>query len=296
VQPLRLAISPDSDDAFMAWAIAAGRVDTEGLRFELSTGDVQELNRHAASDEPPFDISAISFGALPLLADRWSVLTTAASFGIGTGPKVVVPANVQQTPEDPLAPLAGRRIAIPGENTSARLCFGLAMQGRSFEPLYVPFDGIVPTVLAGDAAGGVIIHEEGLRVAEHDLRLVLDLGAWWSEASGGLPLPLGATAVRRDLPAELKGRIQGVLRAAIEVGLQNRAEALAYARPASKGLAPGLLDRYIDDYVNRLSVDFGDEGRRALMEFLRRAEAAGLIDATAERVEIVSEHRSAGAG
>lgn len=285
---LRLAISPDSDDAFMAWALDAGRVDTEGLRFVITAKDVQDLNEDAARGEPPFDISAISFGALPVLADRWSVLTTGSSFGIGTGPKVVSltpPTN----PSDPLAAFEGQDIALPGRNTTAALCFAMAMGEREFNPLYVPFDAIVETVVDGHVAGGVIIHEEGLRFADHALHLLMDLGAWWQESSGGLPLPLGATALRRDLPAEVKQRIQRVMKASIKCGLEHRGEALAYARPASKGLPPELLDQYINDYVNPMSIDFGERGLSALRMLLERAENMGLIPPTLERLEIIMD-------
>ncbi len=284
----RLGISPDSDDAFMAWALDARRVETEGLQFTITAKDVQALNEDALSDDPPFDISAISFGALPVLADRWSVLTTGASFGLGTGPKVVSTMAASDS-ADPLAGFEGKTIALPGRNTTAAMCFSLAMGDRSFTPLYVPFDAIVPTVLSGRTDGGVIIHEDGLRVAEHKLHLLLDLGVWWQQSSGGLPLPLGATAVRRDLSMDEKQRIQRVLKASVEYGLEHRKEALEYAVPASKGLSPELLDRYIDDYVNPLSIDFGDDGRRALIEMLKRAEDRQLIPATVDRLEIIAD-------
>lgn len=281
---LRLAISPDSDDAFMAWAIAEAQIDLRGLSFDIISADVQALNEAAASTTPPYDVSAISFGALPVLADTWSVLTTAASFGIGVGPKLVSAAPLA------VAALEGARIAIPGAHTSARIALHLYLAAHGIGTThdhYVPFDQIAATVTSGRTQAGVIIHEDGLRLDAHHLHRIADLGAWWQSHSG-LPLPLGATAIRRNLPLELKQRACAVLQAAVQAGLDRRQEALAWARPTAKGLTESELEQYITDYVNALSVDFGNQGIEAIHSFLGQAETQGLIEPTTKRLEIIA--------
>jgi len=265
--PITLGHSPDPDDAFMHHAIARGRIDTGGLRFEHVVEDIESLNRRALAGE--IDETAISFHAYAFVADRYRLLRCGGAFGEGYGPVVVAtrPLRVEDLPKV--------RVAVPGERTTAALALRLA--AGPCETVAVPFDRIVEALRRGEADAGVLIHEGQITFAEEGLSKVLDLGAWWREETG-LPLPLGGNAVRRDL-GDLGERIGDVLARSIRHALDHRAEALEYALGFARGLAREKADRFVGMYVNEATVDFGDRGLRAIRALYERAAAEGLLPA-----------------
>jgi len=268
----------------MIWALATGQLVPEGLSLELGSGDVEGLNLQAMTQDPPWDVTAISFGALPVLADHWAVLASGASFGVGVGPQVVEASKRNSRgPKD----LRGKRVALPGANTSAALAFGLYLEGIEVEAVQLEFSEIPQAVAQGKVDAGVVIHEAGLQLGSLGLRAVVDLGQWWGQQTDGLPLPLGATAVRRSLPLDSQQHIDAILRESISLALEHRQQALAWAHPKAKGLSPELLDEYIRRYVNPLTLDFGDRGEEAMRTFLQRGHSLGLIPETASRVVLV---------
>jgi 5,8-dihydroxy-2-naphthoate synthase len=268
---LTLGHSPDPDDAFMFWALAENKVETSGLQFEHILQDIETLNQRAERSE--LDVTALSAHAYVYLTDRYLLLNSGSSMGQGYGPMVVAREALSL---DDLRSKA--RIAIPGERTSAflalRLCIG------DFDYIVVPFDEIIPTVLEGKADAGLIIHEGQLTYADEGLRLIVDLGEWWSGETDGLPLPLGVNAIRRDLPPDVLRQADRVLRESIEWGLDHRADALKHAGKWGRDLDADRTDRFVGMYVNELTLDYGESGRAALHEFFRRASGAGLIPPT----------------
>lgn len=267
-EPVRVGHSPDPDDAFMVWAIAEGIIDLRGFTIELVPADIQTLNAWAA--EGRLEATAMSVAAYPAVAERYRLLGHGASLGEGYGPVVI--AREPRTPAD----LAGKRVAVPGPATTAFLTSRLALP--AFEPVQIDFAEIMEAVQAGEVDAGVVIHEGQLDWAERGFSRVLDLGAWWLEETG-LPLPLGAVAMRRDLPEGRAADLSTVLREAIEAGLAHRDEALDYAIGFGRGIAPERNDRFVGMYVNELTLDYGERGRAAVAELLTRGAAAGLIPA-----------------
>jgi 1,4-dihydroxy-6-naphthoate synthase len=276
---IQLGHSPDPDDAFMFYALAEGRIDTGEFRFVHLLRDIETLNRWAT--EGRLEITALSVHAYAYLTDRYRLLPHGASMGERYGPVVVA-----REPMDP-AELPARRIAIPGRLTSAFLALQLAV-GRMDEPVIVPFDRILDAVADGEVDAGLVIHEGQLTYERQGLGLVIDLGEWWADATGGLPLPLGANAVRRDLGDDVGRRLSALLRESIAFGLEHRIEALAHAARYGRGLDGDLADRFVGMYVNERTLDYGEEGRAAVVELLRRGHEAGLIDRRPE-VEFVDE-------
>ena len=268
-QLIRLGHSPDPDDAFMFYAIARDKIPLDGFAFEHVLRDIQTLNDWAK--EGRLEVTALSVHAYAYLADRYRLLPHGASMGEQYGPIVV--AREQIEPEQ----LPGMRIAVPGILTSAFLELQLAI-GAVPDPVIVPFDRILDVVEAGEVDAGLVIHEGQLTYRQQGLQLVMDLGEWWHELTGGLPLPLGANAVRRDLGEETMVRLSRVLRESIAHGLDNRAEALAYAAQFGRGLDDPLADRFVGMYVNDRTLDYGEDGRAAVAELLRRGHEAGLVD------------------
>lgn len=269
-QLIRLGHSPDPDDAFMFYALAKDKIPTDGFRFEHELNDIETLNRWALAGK--LEVTAISVHAYAYVADRYRLLPHGASMGEQYGPIVV--AREPMSVDD----LQGKRIAVPGLWTSAFLELQLAI-GTVADPLVVPFDEILDTVERGDADAGLVIHEGQLTYQTQGLQLVLDLGEWWHELTGGLPLPLGANAVRRDLGEETMVRLSKVLHDSIKFGLDHRDDALEYAGGFGRGLNDDLTDRFVGMYVNDRTLDYGDAGRAAVAELLDRAAAAGLIPA-----------------
>ncbi len=269
-QLIRLGHSPDPDDAFMFYALAKDMIPTDGFRFEHELNDIETLNRWAV--EGRLEVTAISVHAYAYLADKYRLLPHGASMGEQYGPIVVAREPMS------VADLAGKTIAVPGLWTSAYLELQLAI-GKVANPILVPFDEILNTVERGEADAGLVIHEGQLTYQKQGLQLVLDLGEWWHELTGGLPLPLGANAVRRDLGEETMVRLSKVLYDSIKFGLDHRADALDYAGGFGRGLNDDLTDRFVGMYVNDRTLDYGDEGRAAVAELLDRAAAAKLIPA-----------------
>ncbi len=257
---IRVGHSADPDDAFMFWAIDAGRVDTRGIEFEQVVSDIQTLNEWAT--EGRLEVTAISMGAYPSVADHYMLLPHGASFGENYGPILV------SQDELTLDELRHEEIVIPGRLTTAYLVLRLLL-GGDVRVRELPFDEILDEVSSGRARVGLVIHEGQLTYAQAGLKRLVDLGVFWHGATG-LPLPLGVTVIRRDLGEAIPG-ISAVLGDAIEVGLDQRDEALAYAEGYGRGIDSETADRFVAMYVNEYTVDYGETGRRAVDELLRRS-------------------------
>lgn len=266
---LRLAHSPDSDDAFMFYALAAGEIDTGDRRYVHELADIETLNRRAQGGE--LEITAVSFHAYAWLHERYALLPHGGSLGDGYGPRLVArePLSGEVT-----RALAGKLIAIPGERTTANLV--LRLLRRDLRTTIVPFDRIEDAVLEGRADVGLLIHEGQLTYADRGLFLWQDLGAWFKDRTG-LPLPLGGNVVRKDLGETLVKEISRDLRASIVYALEHRASALAHAQQYARGLDPARTDTFVRMYVNDYTVDYGPTGRAAVQRLLDDAHAAGLI-------------------
>lgn len=264
---IRVAHSPDSDDAFMFYALAKGLIDTGDYEFEHVLDDIETLNREAFA--VTYDVTAVSIHAYAHLDDRYALLASGASMGDGYGPVVVArePISVDRLHEV--------EIAVPGTLTSAALA--LKLWNPELNTTVRRFDDIIPAVLDGDVDAGVVIHEGQLTWRDDGLVRLVDLGAWWAAQTDGLPLPLGGNVIRRDLGLETMAPVADLLRQSIEYSLANREQALDYALEFGRGLDRGQADRFVGMYVNELTVDYGERGRRAVREFLGRAHAARLI-------------------
>ncbi len=265
---VRVGHSPDPDDAFMFYGIAAGKVDTAGFAIDQVLEDIESLNRRALAGE--LEVSAVSIHAFAHLADRYALMPCGASMGDGYGPLVVA-----REPLDP-AQLAERTIAVPGTMTSAFLALRLYL-GRDYRYEVVPFDRILDVVREGGADAGLVIHEGQLTYGREGLHRIVDLGVWWAERTGGLPLPLGGNVVRKDLGGPTMSALTRVLRDSIDYGLDHRAEALEYALDFGRGLDGALADRFVGMYVNDLTRDYGERGRRAITRFLEEGIEAGVV-------------------
>jgi 1,4-dihydroxy-6-naphthoate synthase len=260
---IKLGHSPDPDDAFMFWAIAAGEIDTRGFQFEQVLQDIQTLNEWAL--EGRLEVTAISLHAYPFVQDRYALLPHGASIGSGYGPVLVA--------REPIAfdQLGSAEIVVPGRMTTAFLTLRLAL--GEFTHRELPFDQILDEVSSGRADAGLVIHEGQLTYAEAGLHKVLDLGEWWLLETG-LPLPLGVNVARRDVGDRLPD-LSAVLLDSIQAGLSNRREAMRYAMRFGRGIDVKTADRFVEMYVNELTCDYGDEGRKAVAELLGRGDAIG---------------------
>ncbi len=264
---ITLGHSPDSDDAFMFYALAKNKIDTGAFTYRHILRDIETLNQRAAVGE--LDITAISVHAYAYVHHRYAILTAGGSLGIGYGPLVVTrePMSVDD--------LKNVKIAIPGKMTSAylalRLCIG------EFDYDVVPFDQIIPAVIAGRVDAGLIIHEGQLLYTQQGLHKVIDLGEWWKEETGGLPLPLGANAIRKDLGEETLAQIAPVMRQTIEYSLANRKEALAYALTYAGDMPADKADRFVGMYVNDLTLHLGEDGKKSYQLFLDQGHQEGII-------------------
>src|SRR3954471_4916605 len=264
---IRVGHSPDSDDAFMFYALTHDKLDTGGLRFVHQLEDIETLNRRALDGE--LEVSAVSIHAFAHLADRYALLGSGSSMGDRYGPTLI---SREPTTLDALR---GRTIAIPGKLTTAYLTLQLCL-GRDVPVVVMPFDQILGAVAEGKVDAGLIIHEGQLYYGSKGLHKVVDLGQWWFEQTG-LPLPLGGNVVRKDLGDALILEIARLLKASIRYALDHRPEALAYALKYARDLDPALADRFVGMYVNEWTVDYGPVGRQADRTLLRRASEAGLI-------------------
>ena len=265
---ISIAHSPDSDDAFMFYAMTQGKLDTSGLAIEHELQDIETLNQ--AAFEGTHEITAFSLHAYAYLHDRYALMPSGASFGDGYGPVVVS--------REPLSrdELAGATVAIPGELTTAHLA--LKLWNPEVETTIAPFDRILDVVREGEVPAGVVIHEGQLTFGDEGLHCVCDLGVWWGEEVGG-PLPLGANGIRKDLPPDVSARLCRLLTESVTYALENRAEALSYASRYARGIEddPVRSDKFVGMYVNHWTQDYGEAGRRAVQELLDRGFAAGLI-------------------
>jgi 1,4-dihydroxy-6-naphthoate synthase len=248
---IRVGHSADPDDAFMAWAFEVGRVETRGLQFELVAADIQTLNQWAV--EGRLEVTALSAGAYPAVADRYVLLPHGASFGEGYGPIVVSREELS------LDELRDLEIVTPGALTTANRVLKRALGDVITRDL--PFDAILDEVVSGRARAGLLIHEGQLTYAEHGLHKLLDLGIWWRDETG-LPLPLGVVVARRDV--ERVEDVSAVVRDAIDVGLANRDEAMRYAMAFGRGIDAATADEFVAMYVNDLTLDMGERGREAI--------------------------------
>jgi len=264
---IRVAHSPDSDDAFMFYALARQLIDTGELRFEHVLSDIEGLNREAF--EGTYEVTAVSIHAYAHLDDRYALLGSGASMGDGYGPVLVAREAV-----DPDW-LREMKVAIPGRLTSASLA--LKMWNPALQTVTLPFDQIMPAVSSGEVDAGVVIHEGQLTWRDEGFHLIVDLGEWWAKETDGLPLPLGGNVIRRDLGDELCARIAALLKQSIEYSLEHREEALDYALAYGRGLDRAKADRFVGMYVNDLTVDYGERGKKAMRAFLERAFEERLI-------------------
>jgi 1,4-dihydroxy-6-naphthoate synthase len=266
MKTIRVGHSPDSDDAFMFYALAEGKIDTGDIRYVHELQDIETLNQRALRGE--LEVTAVSIHAYAHLSDRYALLPHGASMGDRYGPRLV--ARTAMKRED----VRGKRVAVPGMLTSAYLAMRLFEP--TFTPVPMPFDKIEDAVANGEVDAGLLIHEGQLTYGELGLHLVVDLGQWWFEETG-LPLPLGGNVVRRDLGEPLIAVISRHLRASIEYGLKHRHAALDHSMRYARGLDRDKADAFIGMYVNAWTLDYGTRGREAVRQFLARGVAAGVI-------------------
>jgi 1,4-dihydroxy-6-naphthoate synthase len=263
---IHLAHSPDSDDAFMFYALADGQIDTQGLSYVHELQDIETLNTRALRGE--LDVTAVSIHAYAYLSERYALLPHGASMGDGYGPMLV--ASKPMTSED----TSGKRIAVPGMMTSAYLALKLFQP--DFVPVVVPFDQIEQAVTRGDVDAGLLIHEGQLTYKDEGLHLVADMGAWWLKKTG-LPLPLGGNVIRKDMPRDVQKKVSRHLRESIAYGLDHRKNALDHAMRFARGLDRSKADTFVGMYVNDWTLDYGERGRAAIRLFLEEGVRSGVI-------------------
>jgi len=268
VREITVAHSPDSDDAFMFYALATNMVRVPGLRFTHTLCDIETLNRMAREGEGLYDVTAISFHAYPYIQARYALLPSGGSVGDAYGPMIVSTRAYSQDE------IKLKRIAVPGKLTTAYLVLNLFAPGIETE--VVPFDQIIPQIKLGNFEAGLIIHEGQLTYDRSGLYRIVDLGKWWHEVTG-LPLPLGGNAIRRSLGPELMAGVSNALRKSIEYALDHRAEALGYALQFARDLDPQLADKFVGMYVNERTLDYGPDGREAVRRLLDMGYKAGII-------------------
>jgi 1,4-dihydroxy-6-naphthoate synthase len=263
---IRIAHSPDSDDAFMFYGLASGKVPSLGYELEHVLSDIETLNR--AAFDGTYEITAVSFHAYAHLTEKYILLPHGASMGDRYGPVVVAR-------KDGPSSLKGVRVAIPGELTTAFL--SLRLFDPEVEHVVMPFDQIQDKVHSGAVQAGLLIHEGQLTYAEEGLKKIVDLGEWWADRTGGLPLPLGGNVIKRDLGPTHINALSRLLHDSIAFGLNHRDEAVQYSMQFGRGLDRARTDKFVGMYVNDLTLDYGERGRQAVKRLLGDAEAAGLI-------------------
>jgi 1,4-dihydroxy-6-naphthoate synthase len=276
IREISIAHSPDSDDAFMFYGLATNKVRVPGYKFSHSLCDIETLNRKA-QNEAFYDVTAISFHAYPYLQENYTLMGCGGSVGEGYGPMIVSPRQLSH------ADLRKVKVAVPGTLTTAYLA--LKIFNPEIETAVVPFDQIIPQVLAGKYEAGLIIHEGQLTYSHNGLRKILDLGVWWRETTG-LVLPLGGNAIRRSLGAESHTIISKALRDSIQHGLDHREQALEYAMQFARDLDTNLASRFVSMYVNERTLDYGPDGREAIRKLLDMGHERGIIP-IAPKVEFV---------
>jgi 5,8-dihydroxy-2-naphthoate synthase len=272
---IRVAHSPDSDDAFMFYALAEGKIDTGDLRYVHELSDIETLNQRARRAE--LEVTAVSIHAYAYLWRHYALLGSGSSMGDGYGPRLV---SLRSRPRDPRTALRSLRVGVPGRLTTAYLT--LKLYQADVAEVVLPFDQIEDAVHRREVDVGLLIHEGQLTYADSGLHLWADLGAWWMEETG-LPLPLGGNAVRRDLGPVVIAQIARDLRASIVYGIEHRAPALAHAKQFNRGIGDERTDTFVGMYVNEWTVDYGPRGRLAVQALLDRGHEAGVIP---ERVQV----------
>ena len=277
LREIKLAHSPDSDDAFMFYALATHKLSTPGYKYTHVLSDIQSLNEAALQET--YDVTAVSFAAYPTLRDKYVLLDCGASFGEGYGPIVV--ATHSMKPQE----IKGKRIGVPGLKTSAYLT--LKLYQPDFEPVVMPFDKIIEAVRNNVVEAGLLIHEGQLFFPQLGLHRVIDLGIWWQELTS-LPLPLGGNAVRRSLGSELGRIVAKTIRDSVAYGLEHREEALNYAMQFARDMDIELADKFVGMYVNKWTLGYGEKGKKAVRELIERGTAAGLLPGPPE-IEFLSE-------
>jgi 1,4-dihydroxy-6-naphthoate synthase len=263
---IKLAHSPDSDDAFMFYALATHKLSTPGYKFTHILSDIQSLNEAALMET--YDVTAVSFAAYPSLRDKYVLLDCGASFGEGYGPIVVSAKSLK--PQD----LKGKRIGVPGLKTSAYLTMKLFEP--DFEAVVMPFDKIMEAVKNERVEAGLLIHEGQLFFPQLGLHRIVDLGVWWQEHTG-MPLPLGGNAVRRSLGPDVGRLISRTIRDSVSYGLEHREEALNYAMQFAREMDTELADKFVGMYVNKWTLGYGEKGKKAVRELIEKGTAAGLL-------------------
>lgn len=274
---LQLAHSPDSDDAFMFYALATGKVRLPGVKFKHILSDIESLNNAAMKET--YDVTAVSFYGYTFVADKYLLLDCGASFGEGYGPIVVASHQIKKNE------LAGKKVAVAGTRTTSYLA--LKLFEPNVEVVTMPFDKIMAAVQAREVEAGLLIHEGQLLFSQIGLHKVVDLGQWWQESTG-LPLPLGGNAVRRSLGPDLGRQVARIIRESVSYALEHREAAVEYALQFARDMDPVLADKFIGMYVNKWTLDYGEEGRRAVRELLSRGVAAGLV-APSFKAEFLSQ-------
>jgi 1,4-dihydroxy-6-naphthoate synthase len=274
---LQLAHSPDSDDAFMFYALATGKVRLPGVKFNHILQDIETLNQAAMKET--YDVTAVSFYGYTFVADKYVLLDCGASFGEGYGPIVVASHPIKKNE------LAGKKIAVAGTRTTSYLA--LKIYEPHVETVTMPFDKIMAAVQAREVEAGLLIHEGQLLFSQVGLHKVVDLGQWWQDSTG-FPLPLGANAVRRSLGADMGRQISRIIRESVAYALEHREPAVEYALQFARDMDPVLADKFVGMYVNNWTLDYGEQGRRAVRELYQRGIAAGLI-APSFSVDFLSE-------
>src|SRR5580698_10073072 len=268
VREITIAHSPDSDDAFMFYGLATNKVRVPGLKFKHTLCDIETLNHDARQGNGKYDVTAISFHAYPYLQDHYALMSCGGSVGEDYGP-MIVSSRVLTREQLPQV-----RIAVPGMLTTAYLT--LKLFAPEIETVVVPFDQIIPQILAGEHEAGLIIHEGQVTFAQSGLHKVIDLGRWWREETG-LPLPLGGNAIRRSLGRPLMEQVTGAVRKSIQHALDNREEALEYAMQFARDLDRQLANQFVGMYVNERTLDYREDGREAIRKLLQMGHERGII-------------------
>ena len=264
---IQVGHSPDPDDAFMFYAIAHNKINTQGLAFEHVIKDIETLNSWAMEGKLP--ITAISLHAYAYVADKYAILESGASIGDKYGP-IVVSKKSSSSQE-----LSGKSIAIPGKYTTAALVLSMALE--NFNPIIIPFDKIIDAVLSNEVEAGLIIHEGQLTYNQYDLHKIIDLGEWWYDESGGLPLPLGLDVARKDLGYIRMQQVSQILKDSIHYAHEHREEAIKYALQYGRGLSTDLADQFVGMYVNNATLSMGEREKAGIDALLSRAYNASLI-------------------
>ena len=270
---LTLGYSTCPNDTLAFYALAHGKIGTEGLEFDIHLSDVEQLNQRARRGI--LDVTKLSFAALGNLLDTYGLLRSGAALGRGCGPLVVARPGVG------LDALGKLPVAVPGLWTTAAMLLGLYASPSKLIPM--GFEGIMPSLQRGDLDIGVIIHEGRFTYQDYGLNCLLDLGDWW-ESETGMPIPLGCIAARRDLPVETAGRIEDQIRNSVIFGLGNRKEAAAYISRHAQEMAPEVIDSHIDLYVNDFTIQLGEEGERAVEILFEMARGKGLLPETSSNI------------